>query len=118
MSDEQQIPESSNSIDDEVAELLVDMIALLCNASVDEVKVKPMRGDRSVMFVVDLVKARYRGVLIGREGKTITAIRQYLKAVGGAYRRYYDIDLVGDRSRQRPPPTPSSTPSFTPPTAA
>jgi len=100
----------NDDIDKEVAELLTDMIALLCNAHVEEVKIEPVRGDKNCMFVVDFnspTKGRYRGMVIGREGRTIMALRQYLKAVGGAYRRYYDIDLVEDRSRRR---TPRNTP--------
>jgi predicted RNA-binding protein YlqC (UPF0109 family) len=95
----------NGDIDKEVAEILTDMIALLCNAQDAEVKVNPVCGDKSAMFVVDFdspSKARYRGMFIGREGRTIRTIRQYLQIVGGAYRRYYDIDLAEDRSRKRP----------------
>lgn len=106
-------PTDETSVDDEVADILSGMIALLCNVGDNEVKVKPVRGDKSAMFVVDFTatnesKSRYRGMVIGREGRTITAIRQYLKAVGGAYRRYYDIDLVEDRSHRRGPAVPRS----------
>lgn len=82
------------NIDEEVAELLADMITLLCNANDGEVKVKPICGGKSAMFEVDFdspTSEKYRGMVIGREGRTISAIRQYLKAVGGAYRRYYDV---------------------------
>ena len=101
-------PANNEDIDAEVADLLTDMLALLCNTDIGNIQVRPVCGDKSAMFVVDFtaeetVKSRYRGMVIGREGRTIMAMRQYLKAVGGAYRRYYDIDLVEDRARRRPP---------------
>lgn len=82
------------SIDDEVYDLLLDMINLLCNAQDGEVEIKPWKGNRMVTYIVHVTNPRYPGMIIGHQGQTIAAIRRFLLAVGGAHKRTYAFDIA------------------------
>ena len=102
---------NTGKVDEEVADWVEHGVAMLCDAADEDVKVKFVRGDRNVTFLVDLKQPRYRSMLVGKKGHTIIAFRQLLQSIGGAYGRHYDINLADDRppsqrDRNRPEPRP------------
>jgi predicted RNA-binding protein YlqC (UPF0109 family) len=95
----------TGKVDEEVADWVEHGVAMLCDAADEDVKVKFVRGDRSVTFLVDLKQPRYRSMLVGKKGHTIIAFRQLLQSIGGAYGRHYDINLADDKPPARREPT-------------
>jgi len=99
--------EPTNNLDQtdlDVADLIADMVTLLTGAPMDRqeevVEVKGMRGDKLVKFVICLRHPKDAGVVIGRSGGTIQAMRLLVSKFGGAFRRFYDLDLDNDRDER------------------
>ena len=78
-------------IDAEVADILHDMIGVLCDLDNGEAKVEILRGQRLVVFIVTVPQNK-RGLLIGHHGASINALRAAVRSIGATYKRQYDID--------------------------
>lgn len=97
--------EGGNPVDLDVEDMLQDMITLLCGRVLEDAdntaRIYHVRGDRMVKYMIHLFDPRRdTGAVIGKKGHTISAMRDFLRAVGGAHNRIYQLDLEDDGGRR------------------
>ncbi len=88
--------ESISNIKSEGKKMIKEVLEEIVKAIVDnpeQVKVSKIDGDQTVILEVSVAEGDL-GKVIGRKGRTITAIRSILSSVGGKNGKRYVLELV------------------------
>ncbi len=73
-----------------------DLVEHIAKALVDhpeQVKVSEIQGERVSVIEVSVAKEDFRKV-IGRQGRTVTAIRTILENVSAKSKRHYTLEII------------------------
>lgn len=99
----------------DLADLLVDVVTMLCGKKLDgppQAEVRYKRQEDMLSLFIHMKNPSDSGSVIGREGRTIKALQHIVRCIGGARGGYFNVDMAEENRRGGPPggPPPGGPP--------